>query len=273
MQGAAASAGPEKLRGKLKHDQRVKRMKHSVFSRIWKGACLGLCLIVVLGSSWAWGGPLRLKMTDGTAVEVNYYWEEGGELKFEIPGGIAGVPKVQVASVQEVVVNREFDPEVLAERTEAEGASAQMKMLRDLVSGPSTGMSTSERLTPEESLELLRAGRSTGDGARGKDRIQGALYDVQADFTELVRIPGAGVMIEMRKVVTSRNDLRRNGFTLNLFDGEGNIIQRQACVVNELDVDRKSMRQMGLKGRLFSLTASVRPDERIRRYEITADRR
>ena len=248
-------------------------MKHSVFSRFWRGACLGLCLVVVLGSSWAWGGPLRLKMTDGTAVEVNYYWEEGGELKFEIPGGVAGVPKVQVASVQEVVVNREFDPEVLAERSEAEGASAQLKMLRDLVSASPSTATTAERLTPEESLELLRAGRSTGDGGRGKERIEGALYDVQADFSELVRIPGAGVMIEMRKVVTSRNDLRRNGFTLNLLDGEGNVIQRQACQVNELDVDRKSLRQMGMKGRLFALTASVRPDERIRRYEITADRR
>lgn len=248
-------------------------MEDSVFSRFWKSACLGLCLVVGFGSPWAWGGPLRLKMTDGTALEVNYYWEEGGELKFEIPGGIAGVPKVQVASVQEVVVNREFDPEILAEKTEAEGAPAQLRMLRELVGASPSAVSTAERLTPEETLELLRAGRSGGEGPRAKRKVQGALYDVQADFSELVRIPGAGVMIEMRKVVTSRNDLKRNGFTLNLLDGEGNVIQRQACLVNELDVDRKSLRQMGLSGRLFSLTASVRPDERIRRYEITADRR
>ena len=146
-------------------------MKERILSRFWKGACLGLCLVLGLSGSWAWGGSLRLKMTDGTALEVNYYWEEGGELKFEIPGGIAGVPKVQVASVQEVVVNREFDPETLAERSEAEGASAQLRMLRELLSASSSAAQTGERLTPEESLELLRGGRAATEAPRGMGKV------------------------------------------------------------------------------------------------------
>jgi hypothetical protein len=248
-------------------------MKRSVVQRFWKSVSFGLCFSMVAGTSLVWGGPLRLKMTDGTAVEVPYYWEEGAELKFEIPGGVAGVPKVQVASVQEVVVDREFDPQVLADVGEGEGKTAQMKMLQDLIAASAPETAMAEKVNPDESLELLKASRGMGEGARGKGKVQGALYEVHADFSELVRIPGTGLMIEMRKVVTSRTDLRQNGFTLYLYDGEGNVIQRQSCAVNELDMDRKAMNQMGLRGRVFTLMASVRPDERIKRYEITVDRR
>jgi hypothetical protein len=248
-------------------------MKRSVVHGFWKSVSFGLCFTLVAGTSLVWGGSLRLKMTDGTAVEVPYYWEEDAELKFEIPGGVAGVPKVQVAAVQEVVVDREFDPQVLTEAGEAAGKSAQMQMLQDLIVAATPVTAMSEKVNPGESLELLRAGRAVGESARGKEKVQGTLYDVHADFSELVRIPGTGLMIEMRKVVTSRNDLRQNGFTLQLFDGEGNVIQRQSCAVNELDMDRKAMKQLGLRGRVFTLMASVRPDERIKRYEITVDRR
>jgi hypothetical protein len=212
-------------------------------------------------------------MTDGTSVEVPYYWEEGGELKFEIPGGVAGVPRVQVASVQEVVVNREFDPEVMAENVEAEGKSTHVKMLRDLISASPSGETVSQKLSPEESLQLLRTGRGTEASRRSRERVHGAMYDLQADFSEVVSAPGTGLMVQMRKVVSSRNDLTQNGFVLNLYDGEGSVIQRQVCQVAELEVDRKAMKQMGLNGRLFSLLASVRPDDRVRRYEITIDRR
>ncbi len=248
-------------------------MKHNVGHSFWRSVSFGLCFTLVLGTSLAWSGPLRLKMTDGTAVEVPYYWEENAEFKFEIPGGVAGVPKVQVAAVQEVVVDREFDPQVLADSGEAEARSEQMKILRDLIAATSTGTAMSEKLTPEESLELLKAGRGMDGDVRTREKVHAALYEVHADFSELVRIPGTGLLIEMRKVVTSRNDLRQNGFTLNLYDGEGRVIQRQSCQVNELDMDRKAMKQLGLRGRVFTLMASVRPDERVKRYEITVDRR
>jgi hypothetical protein len=248
-------------------------MRRSVVRRFWKSVGLGLCLTLVLGTSWVWGGPLRLKMTDGTAVEVPYYWEEGGELKFEIPGGIVGVPRVQVASVQEVVVDREFDPEALTEAGEGEGVSSQKKMLQDLISATSSGAAMPEKLPSEESLRLLRTSRGIDESARRKEKVHGARYELHADFSELVKTPGSGLMIEMRKIVTSRDDLRQNGFTLNLYDGEGNVVQRQTCLVNELDVDRKAMKQMGLRGRVFSLMASVQPNDRIKRYEITVDHR
>jgi hypothetical protein len=248
-------------------------MERSILKNLARGVGFGLCFTLVLGVPSSWAGSLRLKMTDGTAMEVPYYWEEGGEVKFEVPGGVAGIPKVQVASVQEVVTSKEFDPEVLTESAELDGKTAQLKGLEALISESSSGSVLSEKLTPEESLQLLRESRGAAEGPRSAGKIHASLYEVEADFSEVVRTPGSGVMIEMRKVLSSRNDLRQNGFSLILYDGEGNLIQRQNCRVSEMDVDRKAMKQMGLRGRIFSLMASVRPDERIKRYEITVDRR
>lgn len=249
-------------------------MKRSLGRVFLKSVGFGICFVLILGTPLTWGGSLRLKMTDGTSVEVPYYWEEGGEFKFEIPGGVAGVPKVQVASVQEVVVAREFDPEAaLSGPPEADSKSGQRRALEALLTAKASGAAIpSEKLAPEESLQLLRLSRGTG-GTRGKEKVHGALYEVEADFSELVKAPGDSLMIEMRKVVSSRNDLSRNGFMLNLYDGEGNIIQRQNCQVNELDLDKKELKQLGLRGRVFSLMASVRPDDKIKRYEIIVDRR
>lgn len=248
-------------------------MERGMLKNLAAGVGFGLCFTLVLGVPSGWAGSLRLKMTDGTALEVPYYWEERGEVKFEVPGGVAGVPRAQIASVQEVVTSKEFDPQVLAEKAEGDSKAAQLKALETLISETASGAKPSERLTAEESLQILRESRGDAGGGRSAGKIHTSLYDVEADFSELVRAPGNGVMIEMKKVLSSRDDLRQNGFSLHLYDGEGNVLQRQVCQVNELDVDKKAMRQMGLRGRIFSLMASVRPDERVKRYEITVDRR
>lgn len=248
----------------------MKRNMGGIFTR---GVGLGVCFVLILGIPSTWGGSLRLKMTDGTAVEVPYYWEEGGEYKFEVPGGVVGIPKVQVAMVQEVLASKELDPEALGEIAESEAKSGQRRALEALITSKQSGSMPSERLTPEESMQLLRLSRGTGGNTRGKERVHGAFYEVEADFSELVKAPGDTVMIEMRKVVSSRNDLSRQGFSLNLYDGEGNVIQKQSCKVSELNLDKKELKQLGLRGRVFTLMASVRPDEKIKRYEITVEHR
>ncbi len=70
-------------------------------------------LLLVSWSAAGWCGPMKLVMTDGTSVEVPYYWVSGGEYRFDIPGGVAGIPRAQVASIQEILQAKEFDPEVL----------------------------------------------------------------------------------------------------------------------------------------------------------------
>ena len=77
-------------------------MERCMLKNLAKGVGFGICFTLVLGVPSGWAGSLRLKMTDGNALEVPYYWEERGEVKFEVPGGVAGVPKAQIASVQEV---------------------------------------------------------------------------------------------------------------------------------------------------------------------------
>ena len=66
-------------------------MKRSLGRVFLRSVGFGICFVLILGTPLTWGGSLRLKMTDGTSVEVPYYWEEGGEVKFEIPGGVAVV--------------------------------------------------------------------------------------------------------------------------------------------------------------------------------------
>ena len=85
----------------------MKRPTKGISVYFW--AVVVFCTCSML-SSTALGGPLRINLSNGTSIEVPYYWEEGGEIKFEMPGGVAGIPKAYVTSVQEIIAMREFDP-------------------------------------------------------------------------------------------------------------------------------------------------------------------
>jgi len=37
-----------------------------------------------------------------------------------------------------------------------------------------------------------------------------------------------------------------------------------------MDVDKKTLRKMGISGHLYTIVATVKPDPKIRRYEIVA---
>ena len=86
--------------------------------------------VVGMDPTLAGAGPLRLKMVDGTSIEVPYYWLEGNVIRFDFPGGIVGVPRNQVASIQEVIATKSFDPEVLLEPPESSPESDQRKIGR-----------------------------------------------------------------------------------------------------------------------------------------------
>lgn len=245
-------------------------MKPGAIGRIIVVGALLFCLHGFVYSN-AWGGSLRITMNDGTFVDVPYYWEEGGDIKFEIAGGVAGVPKSQVASINEVITAGEFDPEVLVESTEGIRGAEERKRLQDLIVNKVPLFESAEKLSTEESLQLLRLRESAvKESGVQSERIYAPLFNLEEEFAELVRPREGSTMLVIRNILSSRTDLKNQRFTAAFYDGEGNLLQKKPCEVQELDVDQKTLRKMGMRGRLFSVTASVRPDPNIKRYEITA---
>jgi hypothetical protein len=232
------------------------------------------CCLAVLVVCFCWlkpcpthAGPLRINLSNGTAVEVPYYWEEKGEIKFEMPGGVAGIPKSYVTSVQEIVTMREFDPEVLVESKKLNTSNPREQMLVELVEQqrPPTAF---EKLSPEESLGLIDK-LGSKDSVPSGERIFGPKLAKHGDFAELVRMQGNEVMLVMQNIVTSRDELKNTRFSLILYDYEGNVLQTQPCELYEVDVDNRTKKNLGIQGHLFTVIASIKPDSRISRYEIS----
>lgn len=227
-----------------------------VFSCCWLKASPVLC------------GPLRINLSNGTSLEVPYYWEENGEIKFEMPGGVAGIPKAYVTSVQEIVTAREFDPEVLVETNSESSTSNREQALLELAEKQNPSPPSFEKIGPEESLVLLDT-LSSKNPYKSAERIYGPIFSRQGDFTELVRLRGNGIMLVMQNILTSREELKDRKFSLTLYDSEGHVLQRQPCDLYKLEVDPNMMKKLGLRGHLFSVIANIKPDSRISRYEIS----
>lgn len=242
-------------------------MQHRFYESALRSATASFLLLLMIASS-AFGGPLRINLTDGASVEVPYYWEQGGEIKFEMPGGIAGIPKAAVGSIEEIVATREFDPQVLVESGSGGAAGEREKALRELVAKKNATPGGYTKVSPEESNMLLNK-TSTGHNSAFSERIHGPMFANHGDFTDLVRLRGEQAMLVMQNIVTSRSQLQDRKFVLSLYDAEGNILQKQPCTVLEVNVDNKTLKELGIHGHLFAVIAGVKPDARISRYEIT----
>lgn len=221
----------------------------------------------------AWGGSMRITMTDGKTVDVPYYWEESGEIKFELTGGIAGFPRSQVASIQEVLTSKEFDPEVLLESPDSDSNSSQGAALKDLVNSKSPANMQEKVLPSEEGLKLLALTEGAKKPRGATDRVYAPRFKVEGNFAEAVRSNGDKAVLVMRNILSSRVNLKDYGFTLNLYDADGNVLQKKPCEVYELDIDQKTLKNMEIRGRLFSVVATVEPNMKIKRYDITAAQR
>ncbi len=235
---------------------------------------MGVAALWVVGMdpTLAGAGPLRLKMVDGTSIEVPYYWLEGNVIRFDFPGGIVGVPRNQVASIQEVIATKSFDPEVLLEPPESSPESDQRKAIEAIAVEQGALPASSKKLNYEESMRLLQMAQISPRSEGGSEKVHASRYNVEADFVE-VKEMGNDVTLMMRNILSSTNNLARTGFTLTLYDGEGNILMRKPCAVSELDVDNKTLRKLRIRGKLYSVLASAKADPKIKRYEILADYR
>ncbi len=222
----------------------------------------------------AWSGLLRINFSDGKFVEVPYYWEEGGEVKFEFAGGVAGFPKNQVTSVQEILAAKEFDPAVLLEPPGEAPATGPGKKLRDLIANQPLSGPAYEKLDLDQSLQILQSDNLVKRGAVTSDEVlHGPLFNLEASSAQLVRIKGDGVLLVMQNLLSSRTDLRNHNFTLVSYSGEGDVLQRAPCELYEIAIDRKTQKNLEISGHLFSVTSTMKPDPRIKRFEIVAFRR
>jgi hypothetical protein len=243
-------------------------------------AVIGLSLVMFLFASLvlscpkAWSGLLRINLTEGRSVEVPYFWEENGEIKFEFAGGVAGILKSQVTSIQEILATKEFDPEVLLEVPKDDLNQDHDKKLQDFVAEQLPSRPTHERLDPEQGLQVLQAESMIRRGAGASNEVLHApLFNLETDFAQLVRVKGGGVLLVIQNVLSSRTDLKNQTFTLIAYDVEGNVLQRGPCELREITVDRKTQRNLEIPGHIFSVTATVKPDPKIKRFEILAARR
>lgn len=233
--------------------------------------CAIVSFSLLLSVHPAWSGSLRINMSDGSTVEVPYYWEEADEIKFEIPGGVAGVPKTQVSSVQEVLAAREFDPKVLLDSPMDRSNLDQQNMLKEIVASKTPSGTPYEKVSAEDANRLLElsSARQRISGQSG-EQVHGPRYAMEGDFAELVKTESNGVILVLRNVLSSRSDLRNQNFQLTLYDGEGAVLLRKPCDVKLLDVDQKTLRKMEIRGNLYSVMGTVKPDPSIKRYEITS---
>jgi hypothetical protein len=239
---------------------------------VYASLILACTALILAGPAWA--GPLRINLVDGSSVQVPYFWEEAGEVKFEVPGGVVGISKSQVASVQEVLAAKEFDPEVLVDTPQETNTQDPSYKLQQFVASRLPLRPTYEKLDADQTQELLKAENLTHKNGRpSTERLRGPLFNVESESAELVRVRGEGAVLLMQNILSSREDLKGVNFTLAAYDGDRNVLQRKSCEVQEIPLDQQTQGKLQMSGRLFSVTTTVRPDPRIKSYEIVAARR
>ena len=250
-------------------------MNYSSLRRILYSLSGILCVYWGMFAPLSWGGPIKISMSDGTSIEVQYYWEEGDQIKFNVAGGgIAGVPKTQVTSISEVVVNSEFDADVLLQSSIAAPDAVRVNPIEDRVTSQIfPRMESYEALDPEEFNRLLTAFRNAekkkSEDAAVPEPVVSPSVDQREPFARLGRIQGKGNKLLLVNPFVSQLELDKQKFMVTLYDADGNVLQKKSCEVYKVDMDQAVLRELGIKGKLFSLVADVDPDPKIARYEIT----
>jgi hypothetical protein len=213
-------------------------------------------------------------MTDGTSVEVPYYWEENGEVKFDLAGGVAGFPRSQIASIQEVVAAKEFDPQVLLGSTNIDSSLPKAKAFQDLVSSKLQSQKRQGTLSKEEGIQVVEQAEISKKKPRSGGMVYAPKYKVEGNFSEVVRsAEGDRIVLVMRNILVSKVDLKGHPFLLTLYDGSGNVINKKPCEVVELETDQKTLRKLELRGHIYAVVASVDLDPKIARYDISTSQR
>jgi hypothetical protein len=234
------------------------------FKRI--SAILSIVSLVFLScAAVATAGPIRIILNDGNTIEVPYYWVTDGEFKFDIPGGIAGVPRGQVAAVQEVLVAKEFDPEVLVKNSVESTTPDQRQLIQDLAGNKATARC--DIANPEEGLKRLKAGASESEA--GKPVIRGQKYHVEKTIANICDESG-GPVVMIQELASSNGESMGRDFNLILYDSEGKVISKKPCEVVPLTLNQDAQKRLGVRGPVYLIRATIRPNPSIKRYEIAS---
>ncbi len=213
----------------------------------------------------AWAGPMKLKIADGKTIEVPYYWVEENEVRFDIAGGVAGIPRSQVVSVEEVLDSREFDPEVILQSAESFPADQQQYFREHILSaipGPNC-----ETTNTQQALDRFRA--AAAPPAEKTVPVQTPKYFIQKTLPEVCNLAG-GPSLFLQDIVGVKGEAKAPQFSLVLYDAEGTVLSRTACEVFPLSLNKNDQNKLKLSGKLYLVRAEVKPNPSIKRYEILA---
>lgn len=214
---------------------------------IWRTLCLfafATVFVVGMGNSTAFSGSLKIFMTDGTSIEVPYYWKQNGEYKFYTSGGVAGIPETQVASVQEILTSKALDPDALDSSRDA---------------------------TPTSPAQAASAGKKKSSSAAG-NKISRPMFDFLKDDREVVGSEGGVPIVRLSNLLSSQTRFspEKLKFRVILYDGDRNKVEARDCVVRKASPDEETVGGITPRGHLYRVEATIKFDSRIKSYEITS---
>lgn len=231
------------------------------------------CVILMLGllaAGYAQAATFRITLRDGNRVEVPYCWEKGATVFFEIPGGVAGIPKAQIARIEEVVATREVSMDETQAKADVylnagpKEEEALIRLVREAM--PQADL---EDLSPEEAAGLL-GGMERPKARPGSVRLYRTTMHPQGDFAEWMRLKGDGAVLVVQYLLSGAADLKNRRFHVLLYDGNDRLLRKQPCQVQELEIPKKLAAKLGLQNKLFMVVATLRPDPKVRRYELAS---
>ncbi|MFP5213647.1 MAG: hypothetical protein ACLGPL_09730, partial [Acidobacteriota bacterium] len=204
----------------------------------WIGGIFCLVALLLAGAAFAADSMVRITLRDGNTVEVPYYWEKDGEIRFHRAGGEAGIPRSDVASIQEIVPAAEYDPEMLAKGSKI--SSGPVKLLKELVAAkipPERG----QQMTQEEVDALLTSGRVRGENYKQPE------FSLQTREIKGYR-EGGEVRIVIEDILKSRAPLGNRRFFITLYNGNGAVLERAPAETIEIkDLEVAERKNIGMR--------------------------
>ncbi|MEJ5364860.1 MAG: hypothetical protein WHS86_07155 [Desulfosoma sp.] len=240
---------------------------------LWLKVLAVMAVFGVLGPPGVWAAKFRITLNDGNRVEVPYCWEAKETVFFEIPGGVAGIPKSQVRSIQEIVAGSEIAYNTAGSRLRTAAASdpAQQKEWAALLKQGPPSPPSGEPLSAEELTQILSSAAPSQE-PREAFRLYRTSLTPKGDLAQWMRVHKNGAVLVVKYLVNIQEDLSGKRFELILYDGHDRIVQRQPCSVQPVEVPEKLADKLGVRGRLFAVVSTIKPDPEIRRYELAASR-
>ncbi|SHF71048.1 hypothetical protein SAMN02745206_02514 [Desulfacinum infernum DSM 9756] len=237
---------------------------------LWLGTSCLIMALCLAGAVHAEAATFRITFKDGNRVEVPYCWEKGATIFFEIPGGVAGIPKTQVARIEEVLASREMSLDETTPRADlyvdagTKEEEAMVQLVRQAV--PQADL---EALSPEEAA-LLLGGTERSPAVAASVRLYRTTVHPKGEFSEWMKLKGDGAVLVVQYLLSGSQDLMNRRFHVLLYDGSDRLLRKQPCQVQELEIPKKLAAKLGLREKLFMVVATLQPDPKIRRYELAS---